>query len=96
VIRLLADQNFNGHVLDGLFRLQPDLDLVQVRDVGLSTTPDPAILECHGRVAAGLPMPGVFLVSDHMPVGQAIAEILLAVHCLSPDECNDIVKYFPL
>jgi predicted nuclease of predicted toxin-antitoxin system len=50
----------------------------------------------NSRVAAGQRMPGVFLVSDHMPIGQAIDEILLAVHCLSADECKDIVKYFPL
>jgi predicted nuclease of predicted toxin-antitoxin system len=50
----------------------------------------------HTRVAAGAPMPGVFLVSDWMPVGQAIDELLIAAHCLSPDECRDIVWYFPL
>ena len=37
----------------------------------------------YARVAAGLPMPGVFLVSNDMPVGQAIDELLIAVHCLS-------------
>jgi len=50
----------------------------------------------HARVAAGLPMPGVFLVSDDMPIGQAIDELLIAAHCLSPDECKDMVKYFPM
>jgi hypothetical protein len=50
----------------------------------------------YARVAAGQRMPGVFLVSNVMPIGQAIDEILLAVHCLSPDECQDIVKYFPM
>jgi hypothetical protein len=50
----------------------------------------------YARVAAGQCMPGVFLVSDFMPIGQAIDEILLAVHCLSSDECKDIVKYFPM
>jgi predicted nuclease of predicted toxin-antitoxin system len=48
------------------------------------------------RIASGLPMPGVFLVSKNMPIGQAIDELLIAVHCLSPDDCKDIVKYFPL
>lgn len=48
------------------------------------------------RVAAGLPMPGVFLVTDDMPVGQAINELLIAANCLSPDECKDIVRYFLL
>ncbi len=50
----------------------------------------------YARVAAGQRMPGVFLVGDDLPIGQAIDEILLAVHCLTPDECKDIVKYFPL
>ena len=50
----------------------------------------------HARVAAGQPMPGVFLVDDRMPIGQAIEEILLAVHCLTPEECKDIVRYFPM
>jgi hypothetical protein len=116
VIRLLVDQNFNGHILDGLTRRDPALEVVHVRDVGLATAPNPRVLEwacvqgrvllthdrrtipafAHARVAAGLGMPGVFLVSDDMPIGQAIGEILLAVHCLSPDECKDVVKFFPL
>jgi hypothetical protein len=50
----------------------------------------------YDRVTAGLAMPGVFLVSDDMPVGQAIDELLVAAHCLSPEECKDLVKYFPL
>lgn len=48
------------------------------------------------RVAAGEPMPGVFLVDDQMPIGQAIDELLIAIHCLSAEECKDIVKYFPM
>jgi predicted nuclease of predicted toxin-antitoxin system len=50
----------------------------------------------YDRVRAGQPMPGVFLVSDLMPVGQAIDEILLAVECLPPGECKDFVRFFPL
>ena len=41
-------------------------------------------------------MPGIFLVSDRMPIGQAIDEILLAVDCLTPEECKDFVRFFPL
>jgi predicted nuclease of predicted toxin-antitoxin system len=50
----------------------------------------------YDRVAAGQPMPGVFLVSGDMPVGEAIDEIHLAAQCLSAEECKDIVKYFPM
>jgi hypothetical protein len=41
-------------------------------------------------------MPGVFLVSDAMPISQAIEELLIAAHCLTPEECKDVVKYFPM
>jgi hypothetical protein len=50
----------------------------------------------YARVAAGLPMPGVFLVSNDMPIGQAIDELLIAVHCLLADECKNLVRYFPM
>ena len=50
----------------------------------------------HARVAAGLSMPGVFLVRNDMPIGQAIDQLLIAAHCLSPDECKDQVLYFPM
>jgi predicted nuclease of predicted toxin-antitoxin system len=48
------------------------------------------------RVLAGQPMPGVFLVSATMPKGQAVDEVLLAIDCLTPDECKDLVRFFPL
>ena len=41
-------------------------------------------------------MPGLFLVSDLMPLSQAIDELLLAVDCLTPEECNNFVRFFPL
>lgn len=50
----------------------------------------------YARVAAGQTMPGVFLVSDDMPIGQAIEELFVAIQCLRPEECKDRVQYFPL
>jgi predicted nuclease of predicted toxin-antitoxin system len=50
----------------------------------------------YARVVAGEPMVGVFLVRDDMPTGQAIDEILIAVHCLSPPDCKDSITYFPM
>lgn len=50
----------------------------------------------YDRMRAGQPMPGIFLVGDLMPVGQAINEILLAVDCLPPEECKNFVRFFPL
>lgn len=50
----------------------------------------------YARVAAGKSMPGVFLVSSLMPTGLAIEEIMIAAHCLSEEECRNLVKYFPM
>lgn len=48
------------------------------------------------RVRASQAMPGVFLVSNLMPIGQAIDEILLALDCFTPEECKNFVRFFPL
>jgi predicted nuclease of predicted toxin-antitoxin system len=50
----------------------------------------------YDRVRAGEPMPGVFLVSDRMPKGQAIDQLVLAIECLGPEDCKDQVIHFPL
>ena len=34
MLRLLADENFNGDVVRALLLRQPDLDIVRVQDVG--------------------------------------------------------------
>jgi Domain of unknown function (DUF5615) len=45
MLRLAADENFNGDILRGLLRRNPDIDIVRVQDVGLSGADDPAVLE---------------------------------------------------
>jgi predicted nuclease of predicted toxin-antitoxin system len=49
MLRLVSDENFNGEVVRGLFRRQPDLDLVRVQDVGLAGVDDPDVLEWAAR-----------------------------------------------
>ena len=44
MIRLLSDENLDGTLVRGLLRRLPDIDLLQVQDVGLRQTDDPAIL----------------------------------------------------
>ncbi len=44
MLRLLTDENFDQDIVRGLHRRIPHLDLLSVRDVGLSNTPDPIIL----------------------------------------------------
>jgi predicted nuclease of predicted toxin-antitoxin system len=48
------------------------------------------------RVAAGEPMPGVFILNDRFPIGQAIQEILLMIECSQQSEWRDRVVHLPL
>jgi predicted nuclease of predicted toxin-antitoxin system len=45
MLRLVADENFNGHILSGLKRREPRLDVVRVQDCGLRGATDPDLLE---------------------------------------------------
>src|SRR5688572_12852686 len=116
MLRLLADENFNDDIVRGLLLRQPDLDLVCVRDVGLSGADDPDILawaaennrivlthdratmsdHAYERVAAGQPMPGVFILNDRFPVGRAIDEILLLAACTEQAEWSGRAVHVPL
>ena len=44
MLRLATDENFNNDIVRGLFRRQPELDLVRIQDVGLSGADDPTVL----------------------------------------------------
>jgi hypothetical protein len=58
----------------------------------VSTVPPAA----YQRVADGKPMPGVFILPDRMPIGQAIDEILFLSIDVEPDEWKDQVLFLPL
>jgi hypothetical protein len=42
--RFLADNDFNEHVLKGLLRLEPAVEVLRVREVNLDQAPDTAVL----------------------------------------------------
>jgi hypothetical protein len=50
----------------------------------------------YGRIEAGLPMPGVFELSQDVPIGQAIEEILILAECSVEGEWEDQVRFLPL
>lgn len=45
MLRLAADENFDGRIVRGLLRLLPDLDLLRVQDSPLAEAEDEAVLE---------------------------------------------------
>ena len=44
MIALLADEDFNGRIIRGLFRRMPDLDLLTVSSAGLAGEADPIVI----------------------------------------------------
>jgi len=50
----------------------------------------------YDRITAGLPMPGVFEVSQDVPIGTAVDEILLLALCSDQDEWQGQVRFLPL
>ncbi|MGD0899991.1 MAG: DUF5615 family PIN-like protein [Thermoguttaceae bacterium] len=53
MLRFIADENFNNHILRGLLRRNAQLDIVRVQDLGPGGAEDAAILAWaaeHGRV----------------------------------------------
>ena len=53
MLRLLADENFNGDITRGLLLRDPNIDLIRVQDVGLAEVDDPPILAwaaMHNRI----------------------------------------------
>ena len=44
MLRFAADEDFDGHIIRGLLRRNPEFDIVRVQDAGLHGTDDPQIL----------------------------------------------------
>jgi hypothetical protein len=45
MIRFLADEDFDGRIVRGLYRVKSDLQLIRAQDVGLSGASDEKLLE---------------------------------------------------
>jgi len=48
------------------------------------------------RLAAGLPMPGVFELAQDVPIGLAIEEILILAECSIEGEWEGQIRFLPL
>jgi hypothetical protein len=61
-------------------------------------THDVSTMKTHAfaRLAQGLPMPGVFAVSQSVPIGRAIDDIVLIAECSLEGEWEGQVRHLPL
>lgn len=53
-------------------------------------------VHAYKRIDIGLPMPGLFAVSQSIPIAQAIENITLIAECSVEDEWVNQVRYLPL
>ncbi len=44
-MRFAADENFNGRILERMYQLFENLDMVRIQDTDFYSAPDPAVLD---------------------------------------------------
>lgn len=99
MLRCLTDEDFDERLVRGLLARLPHLDLVAVRDVGLTGRDDHEVLAwaaergrvllthdvttmtrfAYDRIAAGDPMPGVFVIHQSSRIGSVIEALVQLV-----------------
>jgi hypothetical protein len=50
----------------------------------------------YDRVTKQAPMPGVFVINDHVAIRDAIDELQIIIECTQPHEWNSLVAFIPL
>lgn len=45
MLRFVSDEDFNNHIVRGVIRRLPSIDIIRVQDIGLRTRRDPEVLE---------------------------------------------------
>ena len=87
MLRLAADENFNGDIVRGLLRQDPTLDIVRVQDVGLSGADDPSVLQWaadQGRIIVTHDISTLAKHAfDRIAAGQPMPGVF-EVSCISP------------
>ena len=115
MIKLAADENFNGKILRGMRRRSPEIDIVRVQDSPVFEADDPSVLAWAAqenrvllthdirtmstfaldRIENGLPMPGLFQVSQTAAINQVIEDVILLATCSHEGEWNGQIYYLP-
>jgi predicted nuclease of predicted toxin-antitoxin system len=116
VIKILADQNFNGKIFRGLQARVPELDAVRTQDIGLEESTDYDLLDwaaendrvtlthdertfhifAYEKMMKGEKMNGVIVVSDQIPIGRAIDDLMIALTCKFDNEWANNITRIPI
>ncbi len=76
----------------------PDLLAWAAREQRVVLTHDVTTLRqfAEDRICAGLPMPGVFEVGEHLSIREAIEDLVLIAECSQEGEWEGQVRFLPL
>ncbi len=82
MIRFLADENFNGRILRGIRRENPDADILRVQDSSVYGASDPQVLEWaaqEGRILLTHDIETLIgFANDRLKLGQPMAGVIAA------------------
>ena len=99
VLRQLPDLDIVRVQDSGLRSYRDPLILQFAADEGrIVLSHDVSTLESHAaaRILAGKPMPGLFLIHQHLAIGRAIDAIVIVTECSREGEWNGLIQYLPL
>jgi hypothetical protein len=49
-----------------------------------------------GRIRNGRPFPGLIVVPEQMPIGEAIRDLIIVMECSAVEEWENRIEYLPL
>src|SRR5262249_32885591 len=77
---------------------EPEVLELAAKEGRILLTHDVSTMTKHAadRLRSGLPMSGVVVVSQSLPVGKAIEDILLLAECSEENEWAGQIRYLPL
>lgn len=81
MLRLLADENFNDDIVRGLMRRLPGIDVIRVREAGLTSAEDPEVLRWaadNGRIVLTHDRATMSVFAfDRLMAGQMVAGVFI-------------------
>jgi hypothetical protein len=112
----LGDNDLRESIVVGVRRREPTVTFTRVRQHGMRTASDEAILafaaerglivvtqdvntmtaEAYRRISRQLPMAGLAVAREEVPVGPAIESLLMIWAASEAEEWRDRVEYLPL
>jgi hypothetical protein len=107
MIRFMADADLNNAIVGGCRRREPSIDFLSANDANLEGVLDPdvpALAAAENRILVSHDFktqtrgssPGLILVPQYMPVGQAIEELVLIWGASEAEEWKDRWRALPL